>query len=926
MANHTNWLNISSQSGSSGQTILTLSANRNLSTNYKTAEITAYNPVYNISAKTYVTIEAYSPYIELSPTIIPVADSGGTFELSISANCSWVIAYPDLVSSYSTTAGTGDRTITFSVPSTTADTTLVGNIVVTDESGQVSRTARIEQYGSGAHIGIFPVELYFDSTGGSQTFSVTADCAYNVSMASGADWARVTPNSGYTGQTTFTVTVNSGYTGDTQRSTTVLIDAPGVSGLVAVYQNKPETRLIVGYYVTSTTEPTYILKSSSGFTSAEYPDGTQIPLETGYTFPSTGIQYVYYTLADNTTIGSSVFGNSTQPNADLVSIVVPSGVTTIGSAAFWYCSSLTSLTLPDTITSIPNSMVAECTSLSSITIPDSVTQLNGFCFLNCTSLSSITVPSGVTYIGSGTFNGSSVSSITFTSLTPPTLQRDTAISSSSLTEIIVPCPAVNDYITAWPQYAQYISCSETGTTLYFVTDTSNVKGIGETRTITILNTNINPNRTGLNLPSDFPQQGSYFVVDNVIYLTYPRNPSSSATRSWTIGVVAQTNDGVSLSGSYQITQNAYNIVQIPYTADTSTVDVSGETRTITIDTSNLVASSITIGVEGMTGVTYTYNNGIITIVFPENTDGYWKDALVTVTGIDLQGNEAISEISFKQSAGPSEYFTIEVLSTNGSNPNIKFLTESSVSGSHSKTIQYRKNGNEWQKLTSVVPDYGQSQRSATIYVAKGDIIEFKGDNGSYYTDTNDFNYFCSNGARVDVRGNIMSLVNSTGFSADTTIRQNYAFAYLFSEGKPGGNRLNIRDASGLLLPATNLTEGCYKYMFNYISLLVGPKMLPATILANKCYYGMFYGCNNLVTSPKLPAATLLDYCYEYMFYGCRSLSSITCYATIIAGTNCTTSWTHYVADTGTFITPAAAQWTTGEDGIPSGWTRVNSNT
>ena len=1010
MANNTNWLNISSQSGSSGQTILTLSANKNLSTNYKTAEITAYNPVYNISAKTYVTLEAYSPILSISPDLFGVPDSGGTYELTISANCAWVIAFPDLVTSYSTTAGTGNAVVTFTVPGTTADTTLVGNIVVTDESGQVSRTARVEQYGSGVHIGIFPVELYFDSTGGSKTFSVTADAAYNVSVGSGTDWAFVEPHSGYTGQTTFTVTVNSENTGTTDKQGVINIDAPGQDLAVILYHKKPETRLVATYYVTSTTKPTKILSSTNYCSKAEYPDGTEITLGTGYTFPTTGYQTIYYTLT-----GSTVGGF--QQSTALTSVVIPKGATEIVGTAFSNCSGLTSVTIPNTVTQLGIVSFKDCTSLSSITLPDSLQAIADSAFINCTSLSSITIPSGVTTIGSSCFTGSSVSSITFNSLTPPTLGNTNALSSSTLSEIIVPCPAVNDYITAWPQYAQYISCSETGTTLYFTTDTSNVKGTGETRTITILNTNINPNRTGLNLPSDFPQQGSYVVDGNVIYLTYPANPSSSATRSWTIGVVAQTNDGVSLSGSYQITQDANTTYSIPYTADTSTVDASGETRTITIDTSNLVASSITIGIEGATGVTYTYENGVITVVFPQ-TDGSSKKIELTISAETTGGDSAIAVISYKQ-VSSSEYFTIEVLSTNGSNSNIKFLTESSVSGSHSRTIQYRKNGEEWRKLTSVVPVYGQSQSSATIYVAKGDIIEFKGNNASYYTNEYDFNYFCSNGARVDVRGNIMSLTNSTGFSADTTIRQPYAFANLFSDGRPSGSHLSIRDASGLLLPATNLTKGCYMGMFDDILLMVAPKKLPATTLAQSCYKYMFSGCTSLTTAPELPATTLAQSCYEFMFYGtnvlpdcsnidfastsvvqsgglqglfagtkvtdndlnnilpkngdnkyclpattlasncyssmfsgcrslttapelpattlaqscykfmfydCTNLSAITCLATDISATNCTDYWLCNVAATGTITTPSSTNWTTGDNGIPSGWTRVNSDT
>ena len=937
MANNTNWLNISSQSGSSGQTILTLSANKNLSTNYKTAEITAYNPVYNISAKTYVTLESYAPFLSISPDLFGVPDSGGTYELTINANCAWVIAFPDLVTSYSTSAGTGNAVITFTVPGTTADTTLVGNIVVTDESGQISKIAKIEQYGSGVHIGVFPVELYFDSTGGSQTFSVSADAAYNVSVASGTNWAFVEPNSGYTGQTVFTVRVNSGYTGTTDRQGVINIDAPGQDLAVILYQRKPETRLVTVYNVTSTTDPTTILGDTSFFSKAELANGTEITLGTGYTFPSTGNQKVYYTLTGNTVGG---FENSTA----LTQVVIPEGVTEIVDSAFANCTNLTYIKIPDTVTQVGVSAFSHCNSLSSITLPDSLERMESAVFSGCTSLSSITIPSAVTSIGSNCFSGSSVSSITFTSLTPPTLGDANALTSNTLSEIIVPCPAVNDYITAYPQYAQYISCSETGTTLYFTTDTSNVAGTGETRTITILNTNINPNRTGLNLPSDFPQQGSYVVEGNVIYLTYPRNPSSSATRNWTIGVVAQTKDGVSLSGSYTITQNANDIYEIPYTADTSAVDASGETRTITIDTSNLVASSITIGIEGATGVTYTYENGVITINFPE-TDGSSKIIEVTISAETIGGKTATSVITYKQVTS-SEYFTFEVISTTGINANIKFLTEKlTITGSYEQTIQYRKNGGEWKRLTSVIPAVGVSQSSATIYVSVGDVIEFKGDYKTYFKPDYAYNYFCSNGARVDVRGNIMSLINSTGFSTDTTIEEPYAFCNLFRDSTENGFRLSIRDASGLLLPATNLTTGCYMAMFkNCTGLLSAPKLpattlapscyedmfenceflttapeLPATTLAEVCYSYMFWGCTSLTTAPELPATALAYRCYEYMFWGCSSLNYIKCLATDISATGCTTGWVKNVASSGTFVGYGAANWTIGVDGIPNSW-------
>ena len=638
MANTTNWLNISSQSGSSGQTILTLSAQRNLATNYKTATIRAYNPVYNVTAETYVTIEAYSPYIEVAPTIVGVPESGGTYQLSISANCSYVIAYPDLVSSYSTTAATGDTTITFSVSGTYESSTLIGNIVITDESGQVSKTVRVEQYGAGAQISLWPATIYIPATGGTGYFNVSANCPYTATKANGEAWFNVNPESGYTGVTNFTVTAGEN-TGSTDITGYISINGPGnAGGVIQVVHKAPETRLVVGYYVTSTTEATRILCTNWGqLGKAELGDGTEITLGSGYTFPATGMQYVYYTLT-GTNIPQTLFSGCTSVR----SASIPNSVTQIDYGAFGGCTGLESISIPDSVTSLSSTCFRNDTSLSSVTFGSGLTQIGSNCFNGCTNLTTVSIPSGVTSIGQLAFSTSSdgPSTFYFYSQTPPTLGFY-ALTSADLAEIIVPCPYVQAYLSAWSEYAEYISCQD-DTQLYFVTDTSNVKGIGETRTITVLNTNINPNDLGLNFPA-----GSYTVSGNVIYVTYPKNPSSSSTRTWTIGVVGMTTGGTSLSGSYRITQNANAIYSIPYTADTSTVNKSGETRTITIDASNLVASSITIGVGGASGVTTSYNNGVITVTLPYNA-GNERNIAVSIIGVTSSGNDAYASVTYSQ--------------------------------------------------------------------------------------------------------------------------------------------------------------------------------------------------------------------------------------------------------------------------------------
>ena len=75
-------------------------------------------------------------------------------------------------------------------------------------------------------------------------------------------------------------------------------------------------------------------------------------------------------------------------------MVIPDGVTSIGSSAFSYCSSLSSVVIPDSITSISSFAFSNCSTLTSVVIPDSVTSIGDYAFSWCGSLTN------VYYIGS----------------------------------------------------------------------------------------------------------------------------------------------------------------------------------------------------------------------------------------------------------------------------------------------------------------------------------------------------------------------------------------------------------------------------------------------------------------------------------------------------------------------------------------------
>ena len=142
----------------------------------------------------------------------------------------------------------------------------------------------------------------------------------------------------------------------------------------------------------------------------EYVRKVNIPIEIdGKSVTSIGSSAFYdctslteITIPDSvTSIGSSAFYDCTS----LTEITIPDSVTSIGWRAFSYCTSLTEITIPDSVTSIRECAFYDCTSLTKITIPDSVTSIGQYAFCGCTSLTEITIPDSVTSIGEGVFFG-----------------------------------------------------------------------------------------------------------------------------------------------------------------------------------------------------------------------------------------------------------------------------------------------------------------------------------------------------------------------------------------------------------------------------------------------------------------------------------------------------------------------------------------
>ena len=99
-------------------------------------------------------------------------------------------------------------------------------------------------------------------------------------------------------------------------------------------------------------------------------------------------------------------------DVEIIDLVIPSGITTIGNNAFAGFSGLKSISIPNSVTSIGDEAFYGCTNLQSVAIPNGVTSIGERAFLNCDSLSSITIPNSVVNIGKWGFaNCSSLTSV-----------------------------------------------------------------------------------------------------------------------------------------------------------------------------------------------------------------------------------------------------------------------------------------------------------------------------------------------------------------------------------------------------------------------------------------------------------------------------------------------------------------------------------
>ena len=433
---------------------LKIRATANTDTEKRTADIVISKENSDISEVININQDAEEAksQIELSKQIIDVDFEEGSYSISVTSPYSWdAVSKNDWIIVETTTGIAGTEELQFRVLGQTEEKERKGTIVVKNTDYNLVAELYVIQKAFVPSIIVEPETISFTTKGGTQNITTTANFEYEVNTS--AEWLSCTKNNN-------SITIAAPiYVGSGERTAVVTVSSEkyNISKIIKVTQTGLSEEEYAKYCIVYTSSDGKVVTPyntnnifGANIVSNTYEHGKGI---IKFDAPVTSIGYAAFKYCSS-----------------LTSVTLGNGVTSIGDYAFYECSSLTSVTIPNSVTSIGEEAFTGCTGeliidsqtlvgkdytysnypvgsyygwlhdakFTKLTIGENVIKIGDYAFYQCSSLTSVTIPNSVTSIGSSAFcNCTSLTSVTIGNSVTSIGER-AFLNCTSLTSVTIP--------------------------------------------------------------------------------------------------------------------------------------------------------------------------------------------------------------------------------------------------------------------------------------------------------------------------------------------------------------------------------------------------------------------------------------------------------------------------------------------------------
>ena len=920
------WLTLSNSSGE-GDATLTVVAQENTSTSSRSGILTFKGK--DITFTVNVTQEGASPNFSVTPTTLSFTSSGGNQSVSVKSNQAWTVSFDVSWLSLSTASGTGDATVSITAQANTSTDNRAGTVTFT--SGGKTYTVTVIQDGAATHFEITPTTITFTSKGESKSISIMSNQPWTVS--SDASWLKLSDNSG-TSDATLSVTAEEN-TSTSSRSGTVTFKSSGKDYTVSVMQE-------------GATPFFNVSPESLSFSSSS--ESKSITVTSNLSWAASS-DVSWLTLSNSSGLGNATLTLTTEASTSTNS---RSGTVTFSAGGKTYTVSVSQAGADPTFSVTPTTL--------------SFTASAGSKSVSITSNTSWTASSDGSWLTLSKSAGEGNATLSLT------VEENTSISSRTGTVTFK--SSGKDYTVSVTQTGADPTFSVTPTTLSFVSSggsqsitlksnqswtasssvswltLSKTSGTGDASVSVSAQANTSTdNRSGIvtftaggkTYSVSVYQEGvpTYFEITPTTLSFSASGGSKSisvmSNQPWTVSSDAawmklSDNSGTS-DASLSVT--AEENTSTSSRSGTVTFSAGRNTYTVSVTQEGAVEKKDYLTFEALESTTFTFSTKAL---YSLDGGASWTTLPAGTASPTVQAGKRI----MWKANGLSEY-TGTFTSTGKFNAEGNIMSLLYGDNFDGKTSLNGKDGAfESMFNQSKVVDAGNLVLPATTLAEYCYRDMFRGCTNlttppelpatilaqecyecMFYGCTSLVQAQKLPATKLNFACYSAMFMGCTSLATAPTLPATALSDYCYS-GMFSGCR-NLTTAPKL--PATILVEGCYTSMFQGCTSLTTAPELPATTLAEQCYLGMFQGCSSLTTAPELPATILAEGCYASMFQGCTKLNYIKCLATNLSATDCTSDWVDGVASSGTFVKNASMKyWTTGVNGIPSGWTVEGGNT